>query len=140
MIHLADVIQAINATTLSTTILALNLNSELITGVSTDSRAIKNGELFFAIKGVNFDGHNFVADAFKNGAVAAVISDETLKCDGLPLLVKDTLTALGDLSAFYRKQLKAKVIAVTGSNGKTTTKDMIAHILSKVDKADGCLA
>ncbi len=97
-----------------------------IKAIATDSRTVTPGSLFFALKGKNFDGHNFINDASKNGAVACV----TDKPIPLPcIVVKDTLKAFCDLAQAYRMSLDARVIAVTGSNGKTTTKDMIAHIL-----------
>ncbi len=108
-----------------------------ITGISTDSRSVKGGELFFALEGENYDGHKFVDHAISNGAAGVVISSnkETVysllvgskQC--ILVEVTDTLKALGDLARFYRKSLKTDFIAVTGSNGKTTTKDMIYHVL-----------
>jgi len=103
-------------------------------GVSTDSRTIRHGELFFALKGPRFDGHNFVADAFREGAVAAIVSRPVeLPADlaGRPLLqVPDVQRALGDLARFYRRKWGGVVVAITGSNGKTTTKEMLHRILS----------
>ncbi len=103
-----------------------------VSGVSTDTRTIKKGDIFIALKGPNFNGHNFLNEAFKKGAMAAVISDDTL-LQGKALLIKtkDTQRALADIALFYRKTLKIPVIGITGSNGKTTVKDMVAHILSK---------
>lgn len=105
-----------------------------LSGVSIDSRAIKKDNLFLAIKGDRFDGHDFILDAVKKGASCAVISQKDLvdKIQGkIPLiLVKDTTKALGELANFYRKKINPKVVAVTGSNGKTSTKDLIYHILS----------
>ncbi len=108
-----------------------------IAGVSTDSRSIKKGEIFFALKGENYDGHEFINQAVSNGAAGVVISSskeavysslrEFKKC--FLIEVEDTLKALGDLAKYYRKGLRAGFIAVTGSNGKTTTKDMIYHVL-----------
>jgi UDP-N-acetylmuramoyl-tripeptide--D-alanyl-D-alanine ligase len=113
-------------------------NSELlINGISTDTRSIKQGEIFFALEGENYDGHKFVEQAIHNGAAGAVISSGKKaaysfhngfkKCALLE--VADTLTALGELAKFYRNSLPASFIAVTGSNGKTTTKDMAYHVL-----------
>jgi UDP-N-acetylmuramoyl-tripeptide--D-alanyl-D-alanine ligase len=107
-----------------------NLN---FSGVSTDSRTTAPGELFLALRGENFDGHQFVAAAKARGAVAAVVAAdaaEALKDSALPLiLVADTRLALGALAADWRARFDLPVIAVTGSNGKTTTKEMIASIL-----------
>ena len=101
--------------------------------VSTDSRAVAAGELFVALRGENFDGHQFVAAARERGAVAAVVAAdaaESLASVGLPLLVvADTRLALGTLAANWRSRFTLPLIAVTGSNGKTTTKEMIASIL-----------
>lgn len=105
-----------------------------INSISTDSRNIHNGDLFFALKGEHLDGHRFVADAMNGGALGAVISNE-IKLDPnyknfFTIRVKDTTTALGDLARHYRQKLKTKIIGITGSNGKTTTKEMTYHLLS----------
>lgn len=106
-----------------------------VESISTDSRTIKEGDLFFAIKGEHFDGHDFVAEAFKKGASFAVVSqipqDKEIPFKDRLIFVNDTVTALGKLAKNYRKGLSSTVIAVTGSNGKTTTKELIYHILSK---------
>jgi len=86
--------------------------------------------LFFALRGPNFDGHAFLAAAFGRGAVAAVV-EAPGEAAGPLLRVPNVLTALGDLASAWRMTLAARVIAVTGSNGKTTTQSMIAHILGK---------
>lgn len=103
--------------------------------VSADSRNIKPGALFVALKGENFDGHDFVAAAAKKGATAVVIENKYLnkfdKINTTIVTVEDTTKAFGDLAAIWRKKLNAKVISVTGSNGKTSTKDMLAAILSE---------
>ena len=102
-------------------------------GVSTDSRKINRGELFIALRGDVFDGHGFIATAKERGAVAAVVDAAgaaSLQECGLSLLaVADTRLALGALAAAWRSRFSLPVIAVTGSNGKTTTKEMIASIL-----------
>jgi len=115
------------------------LDSETVTGVSTDTRAIRAGDLFFALRGANFDAHDFLDQAFAKGAAAAIVSRK-VACSGLTIAVDDTLEALGDLAAAWRITLAARVIGVCGSNGKTTTKEMIAHVLGKdrrVVKAQG---
>ncbi len=101
-----------------------------IKGISTDSRTIGRGELFFALKGGNFDGHRFVNEAFAKGAAAAVVDRDIEDCRGNLIKVTDTLKALGDLAASFRKKFDIACVAVTGSNGKTTTKDMTAACLS----------
>jgi UDP-N-acetylmuramoyl-tripeptide--D-alanyl-D-alanine ligase len=100
------------------------------TGVSTDTRRLEPGTLFFALQGPNFDGHDFVEAARAQGAAAAAVSRE---CDtGLPLLrVADTRLALGRLAMHWRNRFDLPVIAITGSNGKTTVRAMTAAILSR---------
>lgn len=104
-----------------------------ILGVSIDSRSLSAGDAFFAIKGRQFDGHDFVKEALRKGASYAVISDVLRLAKepdrGRLVTVDDTVAALGRCAAHYRGQIAATVIAVTGSNGKTTTKAMIEHIL-----------
>ncbi|MFS1513474.1 UDP-N-acetylmuramoyl-tripeptide--D-alanyl-D-alanine ligase [Chengkuizengella sp. SCS-71B] len=114
----------------------------IIQGVSTDSRNINQGSLFIPLVGENFDGHLFVEEAFNKGAAASLWQkDHESPPDHVPLIfVDDTLLALQELAKQYMKQVEARVIAITGSNGKTTTKDMIAAILSttyKVHKTEG---
>lgn len=112
-----------------------------VTGVSTDSRTIRENELFFAISGPNFDGHDFLPAVFQRGAAGAVVSAarageaiERASAAGFAsatlIVVPEPVEALGKLAAFHRRQLSADVIAVVGSNGKTTTKTMIDHVLS----------
>jgi len=97
-------------------------------GVSTDSRSVANGEVFVALVGPNFDGHDFIRNAEERGAAAAIVSRDITTT--LPkILVKDTRLALGMLARAWRRQFAFPVIAVTGSNGKTTVKEMIASIL-----------
>ena len=97
--------------------------------VSTDTRKIKTGDLFVALRGPNFDGHQFVAQARASGAVAAVV-DHPLD-DALPqVVVADTRLALGRLGAYWRRRFTPTVVGVTGSNGKTTVKEMLASILT----------
>lgn len=104
----------------------------VIEGVSTDSRTIVEGQLFIPLIGENFNGHLFLENAYTNGAKAALWGkNEPLPNIDLPLiLVDDTLLALQDLAKAYRAELNTKVIGITGSNGKTTTKDIVASVLS----------
>jgi len=100
---------------------------------STDSRTIQPGDLFFAVKGERLDGHDFVEQAFSKGAVAAVVRKDQLGkyLVNTPLLqVDDTLVALQTLAAAVRRLWGKPLIGVTGSTGKTTTKEAIAHVLS----------
>lgn len=108
-----------------------------IGGVSIDSRTIKRGELFIAIKGKRFDGHKFIRDALKKGAGAVVSSRKCqpascgVTTDSIGFIaVSDTRKALAKLAGFHRRKFNIAVIAVTGSNGKTTVKDMLTWILS----------
>jgi len=100
-----------------------------ISGISTDSRTINEGELFVAIKGDDYDGHDFIKDALSKGAAGAVVSSVIGKTAAI-VRVEDTLKALGDIAAFYRKRFDLPVVAITGSAGKTTTKDILSNILS----------
>lgn len=103
-----------------------------IHAVITDSRAITPGCLFVALHGQRFDGHRFVGEVARQGA-AAVLVDREPEAEWPPsVVVSDTRVALGRLAAYWRRQSRAKVIAVTGSNGKTSVKEMTAHILSRV--------
>ncbi len=109
-----------------------------IKGVSIDSRNIKEGELFVALKGERFDGHDFVPDAIKKGAWGALVERSALEnkfssLGGLKniLPVEDTLYALQEMSHMHRKKFSIPVVGITGSNGKTTTKEMLAGILKQ---------
>jgi UDP-N-acetylmuramoyl-tripeptide--D-alanyl-D-alanine ligase len=106
----------------------------VVTGVSTDSRLLRPGMVFFALRGGRSDGHAFVGDAFASGAAAAVIeTPAAVETAGRALRlfrVPDTLAALQTLASAYRGSFTFPVVAVTGSNGKTTTKDMIAAVLA----------
>ena len=117
-------------------------------GVSTDSRGVRPGELFVALRGERFDGHDFVAVARERGAAAVMVDAagaENLKANpamgGIPaLVVDDTRLALGRLAANWRARFKLPLIGVTGSNGKTTNKEMIASILQANFGADAVLS
>lgn len=103
-------------------------------GVSTDTRTIKKGDVFFALKGPNFDGHAFIKDAYQKGAIGAVVelipSLDPSRAYNV-MVVRDTLRALGHFAAHVRAQYKIPLIAVAGSTGKTTTKEMIAAMLQR---------
>ncbi len=105
-----------------------------IRGIISDSRKLKAGELFVALTGENFDGHGFVAQAIAQGAIAALVSHEwanSAAAQGLPILaVDDTIAAYQDLARWWRSQFPRPVVAVTGSVGKTTTKELIASMLA----------
>ena len=112
---------------------------ELARTVVIDSRKVAPGSIYVAIKGERFDGHSFIDKSYENGAVAAV-SDRELNTDKPYILVKDTLCALRDIAEFYRCFFDIPVVAVTGSVGKTTTKELISGLLSvkfNVHKTEG---
>jgi len=105
--------------------------------VNIDSRKIKKGELFIAIKGENTDGHNYIDEVFKKGVIAAIVSEEWFKNnssnvkDKVLFVVKDTIKALGELAKIHRHNFSTHILCVGGSNGKTSTKEMIAAVLGK---------
>ena len=102
--------------------------------ISTDSRSIKKGEIFAALRGENFDGHKFIADVAKSGAAGAIVDLDwkgKVPKDFAIIRAKDTLLAYQSLAANYRKSLPLKVLAITGSNGKTSTKDFAASVLGR---------
>ncbi len=102
--------------------------------VSTDTRTLKPGALYIAIKGERFDGHDFIAQAIQQGAVAVLVS-EVVKSIVPAILVDDTTLALGRFAKWHRQQMPVKkLIAVTGSNGKTTTKSLLLNIFQKVGR------
>ena len=105
---------------------------KISTGVVTDSRLLKNGCLFVALKGKNFDGNKFAIEALEKGAKFAIVdSPSVAKKSNKIILVEDSLKALQELAQFHRKQITTKIIALTGSNGKTTTKELILSVLSQ---------
>jgi UDP-N-acetylmuramoyl-tripeptide--D-alanyl-D-alanine ligase len=99
-------------------------------GVSTDSRTLQSGQLFFALSGPNFDGNQFAKQALDKGAIAVVIDDDILITDNRVIRVENSLKSLQTLSTEHRKTLGTTIIALTGSNGKTTTKELIHSVLS----------
>jgi UDP-N-acetylmuramoyl-tripeptide--D-alanyl-D-alanine ligase len=102
--------------------------------ICTDSRKVKSGDIFFALKGDIFDGNMYALEAIKKGAVCAVVDDPDLQHHESLIFVKDVLTFLQKLATHHRKTMKAKVIGITGSNGKTTTKELLAAVLSTTFK------
>lgn len=99
--------------------------------VDTDTRTIRKDSLFFALKGPNFNGNLFANEALKKGAAFCVIDEEAYSVKGKTILVENSLTALQKLAQYHRKQLHIPIIGLTGSNGKTTTKELIGCVLSK---------
>lgn len=100
-------------------------------GVCTDSRTIFEGCLFFALKGPSFNGNSYAAEALDKGASFAVIDEEAYEVPGRTLLVDDVLQSLQDLARHHRNNSKARILALTGSNGKTTTKELLREVLSR---------
>lgn len=119
--------------------------STLFKGISTDSRTIKPGELFLTLKGKRFDGHRFIPHAYERGALGAIVKEGSSKGkrwneNGTIVEVKDPLRALGDIARSWRMRHPVTVVGVTGSNGKTTTKEMVGKILEisfRVLKTEG---
>ncbi|MFZ5352683.1 MAG: UDP-N-acetylmuramoyl-tripeptide--D-alanyl-D-alanine ligase [Bacillota bacterium] len=102
-----------------------------VNGISTDSRNIKKGELFIPLKGERFDGHDYIMQAYDNGA-GLVLTEKDINVGEKPYIIVDnTLEALQKISGYYKSKFNVKIVAVTGSSGKTTTKDMIAAVLSR---------
>lgn len=110
----------------------------MVTRVTTDSRNIRPGDLFVALSGEKFDGHDFVAEAFRQGALAVMVCREPVADAVNPgagvIRVDDTLAGLQALASAYRAELSARVVAVTGSNGKTSTKEFLASVLGNLGK------
>ena len=108
-----------------------------VTGISIDSRTVKAGDLFVAIRGDQFDGHNFISKAIEAGAVCIIVEHRWAEVNvsmmvsiNIPrLIVENTIQALGKLANLYRRKFDIPVIAIGGSNGKTTTKEMIRDVL-----------
>lgn len=121
MIMLSEIAKAVTGQMLGADVLCESVGS--------DSRNISKNQLFVAIKGEHFDGNTFAAEAIKQGASAVLVSDENIKARPA-ILVKDTRLGLGELAKHWRSQFKLPLVAITGSNGKTTVKEMLAAILS----------
>ncbi len=131
-----DIIKAVNGQLIS------GNPDTIINSISTDSRTLKNGDLFVALIGERFDGHDFIKQAIERGAIGLVVSKEVNQNFGCIIKVSDTLHALGDIARSYKERFNIPVIGITGSNGKTTTKDMIASVLQEkynVLKSEGNL-
>lgn len=111
-----------------------HLTRRKLKGVSTDTRSVKPGEVFFAIRGDRYDGHDFLRDAVERGAAVAVVDEQSLTKSVLPfpvVVVRETTLALGELARIYRDRFRHPVVAIGGSNGKTTTKEMVSAVLRK---------
>ena len=99
--------------------------------ITTDSRSIAEGIMYFALKGDKFDGNAFAKEALNKGAAYAIIDNPIYKTDDRMILVDDVLTTLQALANYHRKQLEIPFLAITGTNGKTTTKELTKAVLSK---------
>jgi len=133
MLRLSEAAQAVNGRVVGVDV--------AFDGVSSDSRAIQSGDLFVALRGERFDGHDFVADCLQRGAVAALVDRQWNAGSAGPLLVvEDTRLAMGTLASYWRGKFDIPVAAVTGSNGKTTVKEMLASILRANSAEDAVLA
>ena len=119
----------------------VNITSNVeITGIAIDSRKVKQGDLFIPFLGENVDGHNYIESAFEKGAAASLSLKDDFVSDNNIIYVDDSYEAIQTLAKHYLESLNAKTIAITGSNGKTTTKDIITSVLStkyKVHKTQG---
>lgn len=124
ILNIEDIIKATNGK-------VIQREADSFIGISIDSRTIKQGELFIALKGARFDGHDFVKEALSRGSGALISSNLEKAIEGKTIIyVHDTLKALQDIAHFIRVRKDIPVIAITGSNGKTTTKELIYTILS----------
>jgi len=104
--------------------------------ISTDSRQIEKDSLFFALKGENFNGNIYAHTALKNGAAYSIVDEAAWKLDDRYILVEDVLTTLQQLATYHRLQIDIPIIAITGTNGKTTTKELVTTVLSKNYRVD----
>ena len=124
-----EIIQAVNPIEIQNTNIASNNYS-----ISTDSRNLSKHDVFLALKGENFDGADFISDAVKNGVKAFIVNidrkNEFQDCEATFIYVENTLDAYLKIASFHRQRQKAKVVAITGSSGKTTTKEMVASVLA----------
>ena len=127
-IRVKEILSPINGTLIS------GDQETVLAGISTDSRTTQHGDLFWALRGERYDGHDFALKAIEQGAAGIVAQRDRLETERIegPLVISvdDTLEALGDLAAWWRGRHDLKVVAITGSSGKTTTKEMVSAILS----------
>lgn len=103
-------------------------------GICTDTRKLEAGQLFFALKGNNFNGNKFASQAIEDGAQLAIIDEKKYQIDERYILVENVLETLQELARYHRRQLKIPIIAITGSNGKTTTKELLREVLATTFK------
>jgi UDP-N-acetylmuramoyl-tripeptide--D-alanyl-D-alanine ligase len=127
VISISDLVEVLAATGIN---LSSELRARMSLGICTDTRSLQPGQVFLCLRGENFDGHRFVAAALELGAIA-VVTDHPLPGEIPQLLVTDTLVAYQTLGRWWREQFSIPVIAITGSVGKTTTKEFLAAVLGK---------
>ncbi|MNK61132.1 UDP-N-acetylmuramoyl-tripeptide--D-alanyl-D-alanine ligase [compost metagenome] len=126
MLTLEDILKATGGTP------APGLPSGPVAGISTDTRSLQPGSLYVPLKGAKFDGHDFLEEAVRRGATTALISREVDVPKGLNVIrVQDTLASYGDLARYWREKLGLTVVGITGSSGKTSTKEMVASLLGQ---------
>lgn len=125
-LNIEEIIKAVDGTINNN----INTNNIFIKGVSTDTRTINFGDLFIPIVGENFDAHNFIESAFEKGAICC-LSEKDIITDKILIKVDNTKVALKKLAKYYRSLFNIKVVAITGSVGKTTTKDIVYSVLSQ---------
>ncbi len=114
-----------------TTIANIYQKFKSCTGFTTDTRKIEQGQMFFCLKGAKFNGNKFAAEALKKGAKYVVIDEEEYQSDKHMILVDDVLKCMQDLANHHRKQFDIPIIGITGTNGKTTTKELVYTVLSR---------
>ncbi len=133
--NIADLVFATNGEIVASLATTVNFSS-----ISTDTKSLQKGALYIAIKGKKFDGHQFIEQALQNGAVVVLASEDTnIKCPVVK--VADTRIALGQFAKWHRQQINLKkLVAITGSNGKTTCKNMVHHLLSSITSNKEVLA
>ena len=127
MFTIKEILQATGGTLVAGTL------EKRVSGVSTDTRLVKRGQVFIAIKGDNFDGHHFLAQAVEKGACAVIVSSRSVPIPpgAVGILVQDTVKALGRIACYHRQRFDIPVIAITGSAGKTSAKELIAAVMAK---------
>ena len=122
-LFLSDIANAVNG--------QLHGENVQINSITTDSRTLKKGDLFLALKGDNFDGHKFIEQAETIGC-SALIVDHLVTSSLAQIIVEDTHKALGEVGAYVKQLVAPKTVAITGSSGKTTVKEMVSAILSRI--------
>ena len=118
----------------------VSAQAAMATRIITDSREAKAGDVFVALVGEEFDGHDYVADVLAKGVAAVIVSREVVAGDARQIMVADTLAALGQIAQAWRLKWNPKIVALTGANGKTTCKKMCGAILREAVGEDSVFA